>query len=291
MTTVLDDAAILARLTPALAVSAMREAVLSAERGDLLAPSRVHAGAQTFTAGRLIGQWYGFRSYATHLDAPQLVALHAEPSGELLGLAVGKELGNHRTGALGGLAVDLLARPEARTVGLVGAGAQAWTQVWAISGVRELAGVRVFSRDPGRRRAFAERVRAELGVAAEAVCSAREAVVERDIVVLATSAGAPVIEAGWISAGTAVTTVGPKQVGRAEFGVDLVERADAVFTDSPAQLDGYRPSALLAGREVVSLGAVASGTQVGRRAAEDVTLYASVGLAGTEPFLLSRLLA
>lgn len=94
---------------------------------------------------------------------PQLVALHAEPSGELLGLAVGKELGSHRTGALGGLAVDLLARPAARTVGLVGAGTQAWTQVWAISGVRELAGVRVFSRDPGRRRAFAERVRAELG--------------------------------------------------------------------------------------------------------------------------------
>ncbi|MGO1051147.1 ornithine cyclodeaminase family protein [Crossiella sp. CA198] len=290
MTTVLDDAAVLSRLSPALAVAAMHAAVLAAERGELVAPPRIHADVQTFTAGRLAGHWYGYRSYATHLDGPQVVAVHAEPSGELLGLAVGRELGNHRTGALGGLAMDLLARPEARTVGLVGTGSQAWTQIWAISAVRPLAEVRVFSRDPVRRRTFAERITAELGVPAVAVDSVRAAVAERDIVVLATSAGEPVLAAGWISPGTAVTTVGPKQTGRAEFGPDLPERAAGIFTDSIAQLDGYRPAAVLAGREVVSLGAVASGARAGRRAAKDVTLYASVGLAGTEPFLLARLL-
>lgn len=291
MTAVLDDAAVLARLTPATAVAAMHAAVLAAESGELVAPPRVHADVQTFTAGRLIGRWYGYRSYARHLDGPQVVALHAEPSGELLGLAVGQELGNHRTGALGGLAVDLLSRRESRTVGLVGTGVQAWTQLWAISGVRELAEVRVFGRDPVRRRVFAERISAELGVVAWPVDSAREAVAERDIVVLATSAGEPVLEAGWLAPGTAVTTVGPKQLGRAEFGLDLPERAAGIFTDSVAQLNGYQPAALLAGREVTSLGAVAAGARPGRRSAEEITLYASVGLAGTEPFLLSRLLA
>jgi ornithine cyclodeaminase len=114
---------------------------------------------------------------------------------------------------------------------------------------------------------------------------------DRDMVVLATSSPAPVIDAAWLSPGTAVTTVGPKQLQRAEFGPDLPARARLVATDSIPQLNAYEPPAVLAGQPVISLGAIVSGEHPGRADTDAVTLYASVGLAGTEPFLLADLLA
>jgi ornithine cyclodeaminase len=290
VTTVLDDAAVLARLEPRAAVEAMRDALVAAYRGDLVAPPRIHADVQTFTCGRLAGRWYGYRSYATHVQGSQMVVVFAEPSGDLAGVAIGPALGAHRTGALGGAAVDAMARADATTLGVVGAGRQAWTQVWAIAAVRELADVAVFSRTPSAGAAFADRVGAELGVQARAVGNAHDAVRERDIVVVATSATTQVVDAAWLSPGTAVTTVGPKQQGQAEFGPDLPARASVIVTDSPAQLGAYDPPAALEGANVVHLGAVIAGDHSGRTSAEEITLYASVGLAGTEPYLLASLL-
>ncbi len=288
MTVVLDDRDVAARVDAHFAVVAMREALVAAYRGDLQAPPRVRAGVLTFTCGRVAGRWYGYRSYDTHMGGQQLVVVHAEPTGEVAGIAVGSALGMLRTGALGGAAVDALARPDASSVGIVGAGRQAWAQLWAIASVRSLSDVAVSSRRPAT--AFAARATAEFGVRVRAVETARAAVEERDIVVLATSSATPVVDAGWLSPGTAVTTVGPKQVGRAEFALDLPGRSALVVTDSPAQLGSYDPPALLAGTPAIHLGAIIAGDHAGRAGAEDVTLYASVGLAGTEPYLLARLL-
>jgi ornithine cyclodeaminase/alanine dehydrogenase-like protein (mu-crystallin family) len=290
MTIVLDDDAVTARLRPGPAVAAMRSAVLAAYRGELIAPPRVHADVLTFTAGRLPGRWYGYRSYDTHAGGQQVVAVHAEPSGDLAGLAVGSALGACRTGALGGAAADVLARPDAATAGVVGAGRQAWTQLWALCAVRQLTDVVIYSPTPRRRDALAARVQADLGIASHATGNAREAVTGRDIVVLATSSAVPVLDANWLSPGTAVTTVGPKQAGCAEFGPDLPARADLIVTDSLPQLRAYDPPALLASTPAVPLGAVLAAEHPGRTHADAVTIYASVGLAGTEPYLLADLL-
>jgi alanine dehydrogenase len=290
MTIVLDDEAIATRLDAAAAVDVMRRALVAAHRGELVSPPRAHAAGVAFTVGRLVGRWYGYRSYNLDVGGDQLVTVFTEPDGWLAGVAVGSLLGALRTGALGGAAADAMARADAGTAGVVGAGRQAWTQLWAVAAVRPLTDVAVFARDPRRAEAFAARAVAELGVPARPVPEAEAAVRDRDIVVLATSASEPVVSAAWLSPGTAVTTVGPKQVGRAEFGPDLPDRADLVVTDSPAQLDGYDPPALLAGTDAVALGAVLVGDHPGRTSDEQVTLYASVGLAGTEPFLLAHLL-
>lgn len=293
MTIVLDDAAVVAGLRPAAAVAAMRAALIAAHRGELIAPPRVRAASLMFTAGRLPGRWYGYRSYDVEVGGQQLVAVHTEPAGDLAGIAVGTALGEYRTGALGGVAADVLARPEATTVGVIGAGRQAWTQLWALSAVRRLSDVAVHSRTRGRTEALAARVRDELGIPARAVRTPEEAVAGRDIVVLATSSPTPVLDAGWLAPGTAVTTVGPKVRNRSEFGADLPARADLIATDSLAQLRSYDPPALLAGAAgstVVALGAMLTGDHPGRAGPDALTLYASVGLAGTEPYLLADLL-
>jgi ornithine cyclodeaminase/alanine dehydrogenase-like protein (mu-crystallin family) len=284
----LDDDEVRARLRAPEAVAAMREALIAFHRGQLESPPRANA-VLTFTAGRLVGHWYGFRAYAVHAPGDQVVILQTEPDGRLAALATGPSLGAYRTGALGGAAVDAMARSDAATLGIIGTGQQAWTQVWAIAGVRALREVAVWSRSAEHRDRFAARVTHELGVPARTVADAASAVRERDIVVVATSARSPVIDAAWVSRGTAVTTLGPKQVGAAEFGLDLVDAADVIVTDSPPQLAAFNPPALLSDGPVGSLGAVLAGDAPGRTNPDQITLYQSVGLAGTEPFLLARL--
>jgi ornithine cyclodeaminase len=136
-------------------------------------------------------------------------------------------------------------------------------------------------------------VRGELGVPARAVATAAEAVRDRDVVVLATTSPTPVLDARDLAPGTHVNSVGFKQRGRAEFGTDLLDAADVLVTDSPAQAGAYDPPMLAAlspyaGR-LADLGAVLAGTAAGRTGRDEVSVFCSVGLGGTEVFLLDRL--
>ncbi|MEU7933129.1 ornithine cyclodeaminase family protein [Micromonospora echinofusca] len=293
------DSDVAAALDAPTTVAAMRDALLAAYAGRLLAPPRAAAplggGRMVLTAGHLTGEWYGYRSYDTfgHPGSEQVVVLHDGRTGAVRAVAVGEELGSRRTGGLGGVAVDALARPDAVTLGVIGSGGQAWTQVWAAAAVRPLREVTVHSRSAARREAFAARVRAELGVPARAVESARAAVRDRDVVVLATTAVTPVLDAVDLAPGTHVNAVGFKQVDRHEFGVDLLDAADLLVTDSPAQAAAYDPPMLAAlpayaGR-LRDLGAVLAGAVPGRTDADQVSVFCSTGLAGTEVFLLDRL--
>ncbi|MGK5521751.1 ornithine cyclodeaminase family protein [Micromonospora sp. URMC 107] len=294
-----SDPEVAAVLDAPTTVAAMRDALLAAYAGRLVAPPRAAAplggGRMVLTAGHLTGEWYGFRSYDTfgHPEGEQVVVLHDGRTGAVRAVAVGQELGSRRTGGLGGVAVDALARPDAATLGVIGAGGQAWTQVWAAAAVRPLREVTVHSRSAARREAFAARVRAELGVPARAVDSARAAVRHRDVVVLATTAVTSVLDAADLAPGTHVNAVGFKQVDRHEFGTDLLDAADLLVTDSPAQAAAYDPPMLAtlpayAGR-LRDLGAVLAGAVPGRTGADQVSVFCSTGLAGTEVFLLDRL--
>ncbi|MFI6228190.1 ornithine cyclodeaminase family protein [Micromonospora echinospora] len=299
MTLFFTDREVAAVLDAPDTVDAMRAALLAAYEGRLVAPPRASAplggGRMVLTAGHLTGEWYGFRSYDTfgHPEAEQLVVLHDGRTGAVRAVAVGAELGSRRTGGLGGVAVDALARPDASTVGVIGAGGQAWTQVWAAAAVRGLREVTVYCRTPAGRERFAARVRAELGVPARAVATAAEAVRDRDVVVLATTSPTPVLDARDLAPGTHVNAVGFKQHGRTEFGTDLLDAADVLVTDSTAQAGAYEPPMLAArppyaGR-LAELGAVLTGATAGRAGRDDVTVFCSVGLGGTEVFLLDRL--
>lgn len=286
------------RLSAEQAVATMRDALVAHSEGRLIAPARAHTdlgdGRLVFTTGRLVGAWHGYRSYDTRVGGDQVVTLFDETTGATRALYVGREIGPRRVGAIGGVAADLLARPGATTVGMVGTGVQAWTQLWGIAAVRPLSRVRVFSRDSTRREAFAERARREAGLPVEAVASAQAAVDGADIVVLATSSPVPVVDSEWITDGAYVTTLGPKQVGSSEFDARLVDRADVAVTDSRAQLEGYDPPNVLdgtpAGIRLVTLGDVVTGRAGGRTRADEVALFCSVGLAGTEVWLLAHLL-
>jgi ornithine cyclodeaminase len=279
---IFDDDGIRSRLDARDAVRWMGEAIDAHHRGDLVAPPRAHAdlgaGRIVFTTGRLRGSWFGYRSYDTFPAEPgsQVVVVQDEASGQVRGIAIGNELGPRRVGAIGAVAADALAQ----------------AQLWALPVVRQLSEVRVYSRDPARREAFARLARRLTSVPCHPAPTARDAVTGAQIVILATSSPVPVIDTGWLEPGSYVSTLGPKQQGRAEFGPDLAAAAAVAATDSLAQLEAYDPPNVLADapqrERLVSLGALRAG-QAGRPEPGEIRVFFSVGLAGTEAFLLDRL--
>ncbi len=298
MVPILTDHDIRVRLDPASAVTWMGEVIDAHHRGELLAPPRVTAdlgeGRLVFTTGRWVGRWYGYRSYDSLPAEPgsQVVVVHDDRTGAVRAVAVGTELGRRRTGAIGGVAVDAMAPRGASVVAVVGTGAQAYTQVWALGAVLpELAELRVHSRDAGHRADFAEAVRPLTGAAVRDVGSVRSAVEGADVILLATSSPVPILDAAWLPPACLVSTLGPKQRGRAEFGPDLAEAAALLVTDSLAQIGAYDPPNVLVGTSaegrLISLGALRAGAAA--RPASGISVFFSVGLAGTEVHLLNQL--
>ncbi len=295
------------KLAPGAAVAAMKAALRAGGPGRLVGSprvsSRVNDLGYVFTVGGVEAGPTGFRVYrsepsqdrpeqhrmrSSH-NAEQLVAVW-DSRGKLAGIVAGAELGARRTGALGGVAVDALARSDAKTLGLVGTGMQAWAQLWAASCVRSFDDVRLFSPDRTRRESFAARARAELGLPARATDSAKDAVADRDVVILATNSSIPVIEASWVSAGTHVNTIGPKWREAHETPLELVSRSALFVSDSPEQAGKYPSPFFTDTGALVALADVVAGRTMARRSASDVTLYCSVGVAGSEVVLASLLL-
>lgn len=103
----------------------------------------------------------------------------------------------------------------------------------------------------------------------------------------------PVLRAADLSPGTHVNAVGFKQRDRSEFGTDLLDVAELLVTDSPAQAADYRPPMLAAEppytRRLRDLGGIVAGAVAGRTSADQVSVFCSTGLAGTEVFLLDAL--
>lgn len=291
---VLTDRDVRAAAAP-LVVAAARDALLQAGRGELTGPprTRAHLGEldYVFTVGVCAGGSSGFRAYrAGHPAGEQLVAVW-DAGGRITALVVGDELGVRRTGALGAVAADVLARRDATAVAIIGTGSQAWSQLWALTAVRRLEVVRVYSPHRQHREDFASRARSELGLAATATENGSTAAEGADIVVLATRSTEPVLDVEDIARGTHVTTVGPKFAGAHETPLSLVAAATVVTCDSPAQATAYPEPFFTASTPLISLADVLLGVTPGRTHHDDITLHCSVGLPGSEVLLAHRLVS
>ncbi|WP_254537435.1 ornithine cyclodeaminase family protein [Halomarina litorea] len=285
-------------------VAAMESAFREHAAGTLVAPPRwsldVPAGELVFTAGAALGRGaMGFRVYetlGTGDDHTQLVAVFDSESGAYRGQCVGHAVGLLRTGGIGGVAIDHLAPRDASTVGVLGSGAQARSQLEAACAVRDVEAALVYSPTREHRESFAATLRESTGVPVEAVESAEAAVRDCEVLVCATDSDSPVFDPEWLAPGAHVTTLGPKFAGAHELPLAMAEAADCIATDSLAQVEGYAeyrdPFFLDSPRdEMVELSAVVAGDEVGRESDDDLTLFCSVGLAGTEVVLADALLS
>ena len=281
------------------------EGFLRAKRsGATVAPPRHRVafephGSLVFTVGGIEAgeaSLAGFRAYDTfaqHAEPAQLVAVWNSTSGQLLGVVVGDELGAWRTGALGGVAVKYLSHEAARTCAVIGTGRQARTQLLAAATVRDLSDVRVYGRDEARRRAFAEEMSQALQREIRPVSSPEAALREAAIVLCATNATTPVLQTRWLAPGAHVNSVGPKLASAHELPRDIAGRITSLATDSPEQIESYSEPYFLAGSSawprLRDLAAVAESGAA--REGGDVSLFCSVGLAGTEVAVAAHVLS
>ena len=174
------------------------------------------------------GAYFGIKVYSTHPKhgAHFVFLLYSADDAKPLATIEANHLGQIRTGAASGYATRLLARQNASTLGVIGSGFQARTQVEAMRLARPVVEVKVWSRSAEKRAAFAR----ECG--AVAVDSAEQAVRGSGIVVTATNAREPVLENAWIAPGTHINAMGSNQAGRRELPAELILRADLIAVDS-----------------------------------------------------------
>ncbi len=154
-----------------------------------------------------------------------LVTLYDGTTGQPLAVMDGAVLTALRTGAASGAATDLLARPEADTAAILGAGVQARTQLEGICAVRPIRSARVFDARAGAADAYAREMSAALGIEVLAAASAREAVGNADIVCAATTSRTPVFADADLRPGTHVNAVGSYQPAVQEIPMETVVRS------------------------------------------------------------------
>ena len=224
----------------------------------------------------------GLKTYAAfgYDDYRFVVLLFETQRAELAWVIEANRLGQLRTGAASGVAAKYLARRGASTLGVIGCGWQAESQVAAIrAAVPTIERVIAYCRTPERLRSFCERV------GAEPAESQREAGAQ-DVVVTATTSKDPVLRGEWLRDGALVCAIGANEPSARELDNVVLERSSFVCCDSKETArkesgDLVEPveQGVLDWLEVHELQEVVAGETPGRTADADVVLFKSNGIA------------
>lgn len=238
----------------------------------------------------------GTKTWAhTEGGATPLLVLWNSANGSLEAIIEAFALGQLRTAGISGIATDLLARPDAEVMCIVGSGKQAFPQVAAVAAVRSLREVRVYSPTAGNRRRLVERLREEFTFAVVEADSVDEAVNGSDIITLATRATDPFLREHAPRAGAHVNAMGAIVPSRMEFDPQLLERCAVVAADSPEQARSlsrefqaaYEPGRWTTVKPLSRLVA----DRIVRPAGADLTLFKAMGMGISDVGLGRHVLA
>ncbi len=184
-----------------------------------------------------------------------------------------------RTAAAGAVAARHLAREDARTACILGAGMQARLQLKALCLVRPIASAVIWARDAAKAEAAARELAADLGIAVTAAADLAEAVSGADIVVTTTPSAEPLVKAEWLKPGQHVTAMGSDQHHKTELDATCLSRADLYVPDRQSQtaiMGELRPAIaaglIAADRRFAELGDVVTGKAPGRTAPGQITI-------------------
>ena len=206
-----------------------------------------------------------------------LIALFHPETGELLAITDGRYVTEARTAAVSAVSVRHLARADASVLALIGSGVQAHSHLEALPLVRDFREIRVWSPTRARLEQFV----AHAGTRVRASTSAEDAVRGADVVVLATNSMTPVIEDTWVAPGTHVISVGACRANQRELDPALIARSLFVVDSRAAAIVESGDVILSKSEHYIhaELGEIAAGTKPGRTAADQITVFKSLGLA------------
>jgi ornithine cyclodeaminase/alanine dehydrogenase-like protein (mu-crystallin family) len=277
-------------------IAAMEDALAALARGEVHVPLRfvMRPGDEPSLLGLMPAHragdtpLYSLKTVAVFPDNPQrgldahqgTVTLFDGETGEVRVLMNASAITAIRTAAVSAVATRLLAREDARVLGILGAGVQARSHLEALPLVRNFDAMRIYSRTSEHAKALA----AEVG--AEAVNTAEAAVRDADVVVTATSSTEPVLAREWLKPGVHVNAIGGRPPQMTEL--DTATIADAAFfvdrrESAEAEAGDYRAAVASGaiGRDHIraELGEVVIGAKPGRSGDDELTVFRSLGLA------------
>ncbi len=216
------------------------------------------------------------RGLHTHLAA---ISLFDADTGELAAVMDGRYITELRTAAASAVSVKHLARPDGKTLAILGSGVQARSHLAALPFVHDFHEIRAWSPTASHLQEFAQSP-------VRAMASPEQAVRDADVVLIATSSVTPAIVSEWVSDGAHVIAIGACRPSQREIDPTLMARA-ALFTDSRAAITKESGDFIQSLREGrfdethlrAELGEVINDPKKGRRSPKEVTLFKSLGLA------------
>lgn len=223
------------------------------------------------------------------------VSLYDAETGKLLCYTQANRLGQLRTGATTAVAAKYLTTHSNLTIGIIGTGYQAATQLEAVSKVRDIANILAFSRTESSREQFAENMNTSLQIPVTSAKSAEETVKNSDLVICIAATMDPVINGDWISSGTTLIAAGPTTWRANEVDTLTIKRAHKIVVDSIEQapmesgdLSSSVDQGIIQWSELVELRHVVSGNQSGRDN-NDQIIYAKLMGTGVADVAAAKL--
>ncbi|WP_224244948.1 ornithine cyclodeaminase family protein [Hyalangium gracile] len=269
----------------------MREAFRADALARTVAPQRTRVPLHTEGTTMVLfpGSLPGVPAYSVKVSArfpaitPPLqgmLQLHDLATGQLLAMMDSAQLTAVRTGVVGALGTDVLARPDASRVALLGAGSRSVLQLKSLRLVRSLSQAFVYDADFTRAAALATRMYQELSLPVRPVGSVAEAVEEADIVVTTSTGGKASLPAELVRPGMHITALGEDEQDRVELSPALLERATFVCDHRGLALSGGVVGSAGLKEESIhaELGEIIAGLRPGRTSPEQLTLFCTVGL-------------
>ena len=295
----IDREEVARRLTYEMCIPIVRDAMIAFSRGETrqllrsiipladghlfgVMPGAMGVARATFGA-KLISVFP--ENFALGIQSHQgLVILFDPENGAPVCVVHAGEITSIRTAAASAVATDALARKDACRLAILGYGEQAETHARAISKVRDLASITIWGRSPERARAFAERMQAELTLPVTSSGTVEEAVTKADLICTVTSAAEPILKGVWVRPGTHLNLVGSSHAGPAEVDSDLVVRSRFIADSREgvlaqgAEFLRAKAAGLIGDDHIVAeIGQVLAGDIEGRRSAQEITVYKSLG--------------
>ncbi len=223
----------------------------------------------------------GERGLPTHQG---VITLFDEGDGSLLSVMDGEHITAMRTGGGAAVSVRHLARAEAKTLTILGAGVQGHSHLATVPLARDFTTIRICSRDPQRAASLAS-----LDARCVVIAGFEEAVRGADVVCCCTDAREPVTRYEWFDAGTHVTSVGgtfgpeldPDTMRNARVFVEWRGAAENAPPAGAHELQGRDPST------ITELGEVIAGLKPGRQSGDEISVYKSTG-SGFEDAVVAR---
>ncbi len=296
--TIIEADQVRALLTPEVCITLMRDALTGLEEGRYAQPMRlITTMPNTAKFGFMpayVGDYFGAKvisAYAPNMGTKYpshigYVMLFESAHSTLAGMIEAGTITQIRTGAVSALATDLLARKDAQTIALIGAGAQARSHLAAIRTVRKITSASVFDISPEAAARFKAEMEKTYGIPVAVCTSVADAVRNAEIICTVSPGKEPVLFRDMVKPGTHINAVGTFSPTTREVSSDLVvasrlyaDQVEAMKKESGEYLAPLQEGLIAEDHIVGSIGQLALGNISGRIGRDEITLFDALGLA------------